>query len=244
MEALSEVFSPVFIFQRKLKITFFHLGDIVVVGGIIGIACGRIANFINGELMGKVCKPDFPLAVKFPQDMYHWIGYQPEKLRSLKDPARLLGVATDEWHRWTDRTGVYKAQFYELVDNIIFQIQSGNQQMVDAVRPLLEPRHPSQLYACLTEALIPLVVTLTFWRKPRKPGVIGSLFLVMYSIGRIFNEQFRLPDAHLANLAEQPLGISRGQFISLWMLLTGVFLLIWCLKRSAKPLGGLSSKGS
>ncbi len=227
-------------FSRKSKISFFHLGDLVAVGGTVGIACGRVANFINGELMGRICKPDFPLAVKFPQDMYRWIGYEPEKLQSLKIPSRLLGVPTEKWHRWIDHTETYRSQFYNLVDNIISRIQDGNQQMIEAVRPLLEPRHPSQLYACLTEALIPLGVTLVFWRKPRKPGIVGSLFLIMYSIGRIFNEQFRLPDAPISNLAEQPLGISRGQFISLWLLLLGTLLLIWCLKQKTEPIEGLS----
>ncbi len=231
-------------FSRKLKISFFHLGDLVSIGAMTGIACGRVANFINGELMGRVCKPDFPLAVKFPQDMYRWIGYEPEKLQRLKVPAQLLEVSTNQWHQWIDNIDSYRSQFYELVDKIILQIQSGNQQMMEAVKPILEPRHPSQLYACLTEALIPLTVTLFFWRKPRKPGVVGSLFLVMYSIGRIFNEQFRLPDAPISNLAEQPLGITRGQFISLWLLLLGIVLFVWCLKRKAKPLGGLSGKYS
>jgi phosphatidylglycerol---prolipoprotein diacylglyceryl transferase len=229
-------------FSWKNKIEFPHLGDLTVVGAMVGIGLGRIANFINGELMGRVCSPDFIFAVKFPNDIYRWIGYEPEKLKSLEEPARLLGVSPSEWMQWTSNIGAYKGRFYGLADQIIQSIQNGDQAMAAAMRPLLEPRHPSQLYASFTEAWIPLTILLILWRKPRKPGVIGSIFIMIYSIGRIFNEQFRLPDAHIANLAEQPLGISRGQFISLWMFLVGLGFLIWSLKRNSKPLGGWAHK--
>ncbi|MCJ8277473.1 MAG: prolipoprotein diacylglyceryl transferase, partial [Bdellovibrionales bacterium] len=230
-----------FYFSKKHKIPFPHLGDLTVVGAMIGIGLGRIANFINGELMGKVCNPDFPLAVKFPQDIYRWIGYAPEKLSRLKEAAMTLNVSPSDWNQSIDNVGAYKSKFYGLTDQIILQIQNGNQEVIQAVRPILETRHPSQLYASLTEGFIPLFITLMLWRKPRKPGLIGSLFIIIYSLGRIFNENFRLPDAHIANLAEQPLGISRGQFISLWMMLAGIVFLIWSQRRKAEKLGGWAS---
>lgn len=233
-----------FYFSWKHKIEFPHLGDLTVVGAMIGIGLGRIANFINGELMGKVCDANFPLAVKFPQDIYRWIGYAPEKLSQLSQPAQLAGVPPRQWNMWLDNIGAYKSKFYGLADQIITKIQAGDEAMINAMRPILEPRHPSQLYASLTEGFIPLLITMILWRKPRKPGVIGSTFIIIYSIGRIFNEKFRLPDAHIANLAEQPLGISRGQFISLWMMLVGVAFLIWSLKRDSKPLGGWATRKS
>ncbi len=229
-------------FSRKHKIQFPHLGDLTVVGAMIGIFLGRIANFINGELMGKVSSADYPFAVKFPQDMYRWIGYSPEKLSSLRESAELVGVSPADWNRWINNIPMYKGQFYGIADRIIAQIQGGNAELTRLMGQVLEPRHPSQLYASLTEGLIPLIITLWVWRKPRKPGLIGSLFIIIYSMGRIFNEQFRLPDAHIANLAEQPLGISRGQFISLWMMLMGFGFLIWSLKRESKLLGGWAQK--
>ncbi len=229
-------------FAWRHKISFPHLGDLTVVGAMIGIGLGRIANFINGELMGKVCAPDFPLAVKFPQDIYRWIGYSPGKLQKLQEPAELLGIPSSEFRTWIDHVGAYKSKFYNLTDQIIQHIQSGDQAMVEAVRPILEPRHPSQLYASFTEAWIPLTLLMILWRKPRKPGIIGSAFIVIYAIGRIFNENFRLPDAHIADLSQQPLGISRGQFISLWMFLIGLALLIWSARRKAEPMGGWARK--
>jgi phosphatidylglycerol:prolipoprotein diacylglycerol transferase len=233
-----------FYFAKKHKIQFPHLGDLTVVGAMIGISLGRIANFINGELMGKICDPNFPLAVKFPQDIYRWIGYAPEKLSRLKETALALNVSPSDWNQWIDNVSLYKSKFYGLADQIIFQVQAGNQRIIDLVSPAMDTRHPSQLYASLTEGIIPLIITFIIWRKPRKPGVIGSTFIIIYSLGRIFNEQFRLPDAHIANLAEQPLGISRGQFISLWMMLAGIGFLIWSMKRKSEKLGGWGQKTS
>lgn len=229
-------------FSWKHKIDFAHLGDLTVVGAMVGIGLGRFANFINGELMGRVCPADFPLAVKFPQDIYRWIGYSPEKLQSLKEPAMLLGISPSQFRTWADHAAMYKGKFYALTDQIIAHIQNGDQAMVDAVRPILEPRYPSQIFASFTEAWIPLTILMVMWRKPRKPGVIGSTFILIYAIGRIFNEYFRLPDAHIADLSQQPLGISRGQFISLWMFVVGLGFLLWSLKRKSKPLGGWAQK--
>ncbi len=225
-------------FAWRKKIPFPHLGDLTVVGAMVGIGLGRFANFINGELMGRVASADLPWAVKFPQDITRWIGYAPEKLEKLQKPAELLGVSPREFHRWTNNVVAYKGKFYSLANEIILKIQNGDEVMTGAVGEILEPRHPSQIYASFTEAWIPLAALMIAWRKPRKPGIIASCFLIIYSIGRIFNEQFRLPDAHIADLSEQPLGISRGQFISLWMFLVGLGLLIWTSRRKADKLGG------
>lgn len=231
-------------FAWKHKIPFPHLGDLTITGAAIGIGLGRFANFINGELMGRVCSPEFPLAVKFPQDVHRWIGYEPDKLRLLEKPAELLGISMSKFQSWVANIPAYKSKFYWMSDQIISKIQNGDQAMTQAMGEILEPRHPSQIYASFTEAWIPLTILLILWRKPLKPGIIGSCFILIYGVGRIFNEQFRLPDAHIANLAEQPLGISRGQFISLWMILVGMVFLIWSLKRKSEPLGGWAQKST
>ena len=209
---------------------------------MIGIGLGRFANFINGELMGKVCAADFPLAVKFPQDVYRWIGYAPEKLAKLTKPAELLGIPPDRFNTWVDNVGAYRGKFYGLTDQIIQKIQQGDVAMTEAMGAILDPRHPSQIYASFTEAWIPLIFLMWLWRKPRKPGLIGSLYIIIYGFGRIFNEQFRLPDAHIADLSQQPFGISRGQFISIWMIALGVVFLVWSLMRKSEKMGGWASK--
>ena len=54
----------IYFFSRKNKINFFYLADLVSISAPIGLFFGRIANFINSELYGKVT--DFPLAVIYP----------------------------------------------------------------------------------------------------------------------------------------------------------------------------------
>ena len=54
-------------FAKTRNIKFFVLSDFVVPLVPLGLFFGRIGNFINGELWGRVCSPDFALAMVFPQ---------------------------------------------------------------------------------------------------------------------------------------------------------------------------------
>lgn len=53
------------IFSRRYKIDFWQLSDLLVVTAPIGLGLGRIGNFINGELYGRVT--DVPWAMVFPE---------------------------------------------------------------------------------------------------------------------------------------------------------------------------------
>ncbi len=53
-----------YLFCRKKGVTFFELADVMVVPLALGLAFGRIGNFINGELYGRIT--NVPWAVKFP----------------------------------------------------------------------------------------------------------------------------------------------------------------------------------
>ena len=52
------------IFSKISKINFFKFSDIIACAAPIGIFLGRIANFINGELYGKIS--NLPWAIIFP----------------------------------------------------------------------------------------------------------------------------------------------------------------------------------
>ena len=51
-------------FAKTRSINFFTLADFVVPLVPLGLFFGRIGNFINGELWGRVCSPDFMLAMR------------------------------------------------------------------------------------------------------------------------------------------------------------------------------------
>jgi phosphatidylglycerol:prolipoprotein diacylglycerol transferase len=52
-------------FSRMRKISLWHLGDLGAAAAPLGLFFGRIANFVNGELWGKVS--DAPWAMIFPK---------------------------------------------------------------------------------------------------------------------------------------------------------------------------------
>ncbi len=234
------------------KVPFLHNLDLVVVGGSLGVFFGRIANFINGELYGRAAPEGFRWAVKFPQEMYTWLSDRASllKLEALAPAAEQMGriqlrsgqwveVTQESWVTWV--RGLYRdgsGTVHVLrggIDQMIAAIQAGNEQITHLVAPHLVARYPSQLIQALLEGLLVFVVLALLWIRPRKPGVIAASFGVLYSIARIVGEQFRLPDAHIGF---QALGLTRGQWLSVVMLLIAVGLLWWTIRREAKPLGG------
>jgi phosphatidylglycerol:prolipoprotein diacylglycerol transferase len=62
-----------------------------------------------------------------------------------------------------------------------------------------------------------------FWRTGaiRTPGRLSGEFMMLYAIVRILGEQFREPDASLI------LGLSRGIFYSIFMILIGLTMIAW-----------------
>lgn len=90
-----------------------------------------------------------------------------------------------------------------------------------------EPRHPSQIYAAILEgALMFLFVQLRFWKSRPPAGQLGGEFLIAYGVVRIFGELFREPDAALI------LGITRGQFYSIFMILAGAGIIAYARKKN------------
>ncbi len=95
-------------FARKEKIPFRHLSDLVVSTAPLGLFFGRIANFINGELWGKIT--DFKYAVIFPNSA---APGKPLHLIQPRHPSQLYEAALEgllllllvQWRFWrTDVT--------------------------------------------------------------------------------------------------------------------------------------------
>ena len=84
---------------------------------------------------------------------------------------------------------------------------------------MIQARHPSQLYEAALEGAVLLVyMQLRFWKSNafRYPGKITGEFMIFYAAFRIFCEMFREPDASLI------LGMSRGTFYSVFILVMGI----------------------
>ncbi len=150
-----------FIFSKKTSNNFFQLTDIVACVAPIGLFFGRIANFINGELYGKIS--NLPWTVIFPE--------------------------------------------------------AGNL-----------PRHPSQIYESILEGILLFIILNYLALKKNlllKSGYISVLFLILYSILRIFSETFREPDAHIGYIYNY---FSMGTLLSIITLLAGVIIIFFIKK--------------
>ena len=227
------------LFAISHGISRLYLYDLAALVGPVGIFFGRVANYINGELLGRPSPPDFPFGVKFPTEILYWPEQDPVRLGQLATVIeKVPGWSAEMWTTATQQfqtdSGSRETLFRGL-EQILEAIQSGNVAVKNAIAPLLVERYPSQLFAAVGEGLLLFAILFILWRRPRKPGVISSCFLVFYSIVRIVDEHFRLPDAHLGF---QLLELSRGQWLSIGMLFIGLALLFMWGRREALPVMG------
>ena len=200
------------------RVNWPGLGDNLVVGAPLGLLFGRLANFMNGELYGRAAS--VPWAVKFPKEVYEL-------------PAE------------TQRTILARAQ--EMTGTPL-----GLGEVADAVssapswaamlEPYLTPRHPSQIYEATLEGLL-LFAVLWFVRTRLRVanGTITGLFFAGYAVLRSLAEIFREPDAGLV------WGMTRGQFLSVFLFLIGLGFLWGARVRPTYPpawrMGGAGTHG-
>lgn len=98
--------------------------------------------------------------------------------------------------------------------------------------PSLLPRHPSQLYEAILEGLVIFIVIYCYLNRTRPRWAAGALFLILYGSFRFFVEFFREPDAHIGI---DLLGwMSRGQILSIPMILIGACVLFWAYHKNAQ----------
>jgi phosphatidylglycerol:prolipoprotein diacylglycerol transferase len=96
--------------------------------------------------------------------------------------------------------------------------------MVFPTDPLGLPRHPSQLYEFFLEGVVLFIILYVICRKPRTLGLAAGTFLIGYGVFRSIVEFFREPDAHLGLYFSF---ISKGQILSIPMILIGLFMIYY-----------------
>lgn len=236
------IFIGAWLFAYRKNQNFLYVLDLVTVVGPIGVFFGRIANFINGELVGRPAPPDFPLAVKFPQDILNWPKYDFSKLQGLSEAVQKIGVSNEQWSNWLSKynsDSQVRTQVYETLIKLIESIQQKSSEVSVQIKvlldPLLIPRHPSQLYAALGEGLFLFLILFFLFKNPRRPGFITSIFFILYAIVRIGDEMFRMPDAHIGY---QLFGLTRGQWLSALLLAIGLYTLVWWGRFTTKTIPG------
>ncbi len=245
--------------QTKLghKQDWMNLGDLTTLGGSIGIFAGRIANFMNGELYGRPIESatsfGSSFAVKFPTEAFLWLKHDAEKsitdsapdlLPRLQLAAEAVGTSSSAWLDMASRVRTSLAartDVQNVINKIIAATENQNQAVVDALQNALTARHPYQLYGALLEGLLLFVIAAAVWYKPRKPGVVGGAWLTSYALVRILTESVRMPDSHIGY---QLFGMTRGQWLSVAMLLGSIAVLVYALRRNKPAIGGWGPRKS
>ncbi|WP_158501640.1 prolipoprotein diacylglyceryl transferase [Vitiosangium sp. GDMCC 1.1324] len=202
------------LYARKKGVSWLNLGDNVATAVPLGIFLGRIANFMDGELFGRVSTVRW--AVLFPSEI-HLPSFQPAQATRLA-VERLPASSFD-----------------------IMQVAHAVPQVMEELQRILNPRHPSQLYEAFLEGLLLFgILYFVRTRARRTPdGLLSGLFLVLYAVLRIGVEFFREPDVG----DPLHLGLSRGQLFSLPMIAVGMVLLGWSLGRHRGVAGVAQTPG-
>lgn len=226
------------LYARKVGINYVYLLDVASIVGPIGVFFGRVANFINGELVGRVAPADFPLAVKFPSDILNWPAYDFQRLATLSPVVEKMGIDSG---KWTDMLAKYRIdqgvrdQVFSALYKVIHEIQNGNTALKEAIAPVLDPKYPSQIFAALSEGVFTFLVLFFLARKSRRPGFIAGSFIITYAIARTLNEIFRAPDVQIGF---QLWGLTRGQWLSVAMFFVGVGLLFFWGRTQSQTVFG------
>jgi phosphatidylglycerol:prolipoprotein diacylglycerol transferase len=229
------------LFAFKNGLNRLYIFDLAAVASTFGIFLGRIANFFNGEFIGRAVQdPHFEWGFKFPQEIYTWPMHSPQRLAELKTVIeKIPELGHEDWSSLLEKFQQQGTAALEPISKILFAInqaiQSGNSPAKMAIAPMLELRHPVQLYSALAEGLFLFLFLFLLWYRPRKPGVISALFLVLYSIISIVIEHYRMPDPILGL---QIFELTRAQILSGLMLLVGLLLLFLWGRRETLPASG------
>ena len=91
------------------------------------------------------------------------------------------------------------------------------------------PRHPSQIYEFALEGILFFVLLWVYSAKPKPVGAVSGMFLVGYGVFRSIAEFFREPEDGFMGVLT--LGVSMGQWLSLPMIIVGIWMIAWANKK-------------
>jgi phosphatidylglycerol:prolipoprotein diacylglycerol transferase len=192
-------------FARRHKISWLNLGDNLVVTAPLGLFFGRCANFINGELYGRVT--NVPWAMQFPKEL----------LDHSSEAERAVAVCT-------------KVDLSLTTPEAIIAAVHKEPQVKEVLRAILIPRHPSQLYEAFFEGVILFAILWFVRTRTKSPnGVLTGLFFICYAVFRIVVEYYREPDAAMIG------AFTRGQFFSFFLIVIGIGFVVAAKMRPEFP---------
>lgn len=221
-------------------------GKLLMPGKLVGdfvMWCALLGALVGGRV-GYILLYDLPHTLRNPLNFFAvWQG-------GMSSHGGILGVILVMV--WYARK--HKLSFWNIADNMACVVPLGlcfgrvanfiNGELYGRVTEVpwavifkdsnglwLEPRHPSQLYAAAGEGLLlfGILWLLRLSKFSVKNGVISAVFLLGYGFIRIMTEIYREPDASLI------MGISRGQFYSVFCILAGAMILFYIARKPLPP---------
>ena len=194
-----------FYFAWRHQISWTNLGDNLGVVAPLGLFFGRCANFINGELYGRIT--NVPWAMQFPKEL---LDHPQEAERAVAACGQINPALTTP-------------------EAIVGAVRN-QPQVATALRSILSPRHPSQLYEAFFEGIVLFAILWFVRTRTSQPnGVLTGLFFICYAIFRIVIENFREPDAELIG------PFTRGQFFSFFLIVIGIAFIVAAKRRPTFP---------
>ena len=194
-----------FYYAHRHKISWLNLADNLAVTAPVGLFLGRCANFINGELYGRITT--VPWAIQFPKEL----------LDHPTEADRAISLCTQIDPSLTTPEAIVAAV-------------NRQSQVVATLRSILTPRHPSQLYEAFFEGIVLFAILWLVRTRTRQPnGFLAGLFFICYAIFRIVIEYFREPDATLIG------PFTRGQFFSFFLIMIGLAFIAVARLRPSFP---------
>jgi len=201
-----------YVYARKQKVSWTGVGDGLCVVAPIGIGLVRMANFINGELYGRVSH-GVSWAMKFPEALRD----NGQAMNAIREGAPLA----PEVYQIESAGG--KLQY-------LIEASRNNPELLQVLGNHLQTRHPSQIYEALLEGVA--LFTILFFTRikfPKLPhGILTGMFFVLYAVFRIIVEGYREPDSAMIG------ALTKGQFYSTFMIVMGVAFIAygWMMKDS------------
>jgi phosphatidylglycerol:prolipoprotein diacylglycerol transferase len=219
-----------YFYARRAGCSWTGVGDGLVIFSPLGIFFGRIANFINGELYGRVTSAG--VGMKFPKELLESEDdfYNAMREAVEAEPERLAVL----WDGYLASPSTGKGQLLEGA----LDASRENPAILEVFGNYVQTRHPSQLYQAFLEGLTLFAILFVLRLRFRNlgHGVITGAFFVLYATFRIVAEQFREPDS--AWVIEGFL--TKGQFYSIFMYAIGAAFVVAGLKGKTGSLEGQS----
>ena len=154
------------LFARRSGISPAGLVDTSAFLAPPGLMFGRLANWVNGELPGKLLPQDMQAnppwwSVKYPDDA-------------------LVAAQTPE--------------AYAHAKHLHTLAYAGDPDALAQIARMVPAHFPNNFIQAITDGPMLMLVFVVVWWRPRHAGTLSGTFLIAYGLLRNVSEQFREPD--------------------------------------------------